>query len=531
MKSMDLLETTGSIRDKYILEAHSQTAVPKKRIPSKRLFLMAAIIALMLLLVGCVAVILGLRDMYLGEYTYDAGFEETGVSNSISLQGYVGSPGYQAAKEWQDYLAVYDSDGTLLKEADQTGYESPIEYMAYLCYTSEMEAKIDEICGKYGLQLLGPTNLTDNPMRMFTDLGIDNIIADGTVALVDFDGGAYYYQDGTFQLPGITTLTWKGNPWPHPVRYTYRCVMKTAFDGVALNVGDLNQYDEWTYTVKDGTEVLLALSEEKALIIADLPNHFVTVNILKPNDGSSASMDRSALEAIADTFRFDYTPRRPDADTLAESEWFTQATEPEEITVPDNTVDAPVNNGSWEEVKTKFAAILSGEDVFFNRDQAEGMTIKQYCDSFGAVSEVDVSITKYATADLDADGVPELLLWITINETNDYGVLVLQYDRGVTGYEFAYRQMADIKTDGTFHYSCGASNHGVARLKFADSGWEYVIIGGLEEVDSVTSFFWNGEIVSEDVFWVCFEAQSEKENVEWHPYPADSYELSFAGLD
>ena len=74
MKSMDLLETIGSIRDKYILEAHSQAVATKKRIPSKRLFLIAAIVALMLLLVGCVAYILGLKDMYVGEYTHDAGF-------------------------------------------------------------------------------------------------------------------------------------------------------------------------------------------------------------------------------------------------------------------------------------------------------------------------------------------------------------------------------------------------------------------------------------------------------------------------
>ena len=67
MKSMDLLETIGSIRDKYILEAHSQNIVQKKRIPSRRLFLIAAIIALMLLLVGCVAYILGLKDMYVGK--------------------------------------------------------------------------------------------------------------------------------------------------------------------------------------------------------------------------------------------------------------------------------------------------------------------------------------------------------------------------------------------------------------------------------------------------------------------------------
>lgn len=520
MKSMDLLETIGSIRDKYVLEAHSQTAAPKRRPPSRRLFLIAAIIALMLVLVGCVAYILGLKDMYLGEYTYDAGFDETGVSTSISLQGYVGTPNYQAAKEWQDYLSTCDpNDPDIIP-----GYESPMEYMSYLCYTPEMEAKIDEICDKYGLQLLGPTYLADEPMRMFTDLGINNIIADGTVALVDFDGGAYYYRDGTFQLPGVTQLTWEGNPWSHPVRYTYRCVMKSAFDGVALNVGDLGQYDEWTHCVKDGTEVLLALSEEKALIIADLPTHFVTVNILKPNDGSPGMMNRNALEAIADTFRFDYMPQKPDPDTLVEPEWFTEATEPENVTIPpENTVTVPINYGSWEEAKSKFESILSGEDGFLDRDLAEGVTIEEYCKSFGAASEVNVSITKYTTADVDADGIPELLLWITINDINDYGVLVLRYDRDVTGYTFAYRQMADIKTDGTFHYSGGASNHGTARLKFGDFGWEYVIIGGVEETDSVTSFYWNGEPVAEDVFWVCFEAQSQKENAEWHPYPSNSY--------
>lgn len=522
MKSMDILETIGSIRDKYILEAHSQTAAPKKRIPSKRLFLIAAIIALMLLLVGCVAYILGLKDMYVGEYTYDAGFGETGVSNSISLQGFVGTPNYQAAKEWNDYLSNCDpGDSDVIP-----GYESPMEYMAYLCYTPDMEAKIDEICDKHGLQVLGPTYLTDNPMRMFTDLGINNIIADGTVALVDFDGGAYYYRDGTFQLPGITTLTWEGNPWPYPVIYDYRCVMKTAFDGVCLNVGDLNQYDEWTYTVKDGTEVLLALSEEKALIIADLPTHFVTVNILKPNDGLPASMDRRALEAISDTFRFNYTPRKPDTDTLTEPEWFTQATEPEGVTAaPDRADDIPVNTGSREEAKTKFEAILSGEDGFLNRDQAEGMTIIQYCESVGAMVEADFRITQYALLDLDHDGTPELILWENINGVDDCGFLVIRYDGngGAVGYGFSYRQLIDLKYDGTFGYSGGVGNTGVARLRFTDSGWEYVILGAVEETDSVTTFSWNDELVSEDVFWECFEAQNEKENAKWHPYPADHY--------
>ena len=108
MKSMDLLETIGSIRDKYVLEAHSQFAAPKKRIPSKRLLLVAAIITLMLLLVGCAVVLLGLWDLRLGEYPIDAGFGETQTGEFISLSGFVGSKEYLANKEWIDFEKQYD---------------------------------------------------------------------------------------------------------------------------------------------------------------------------------------------------------------------------------------------------------------------------------------------------------------------------------------------------------------------------------------------------------------------------------------
>lgn len=126
MKSMDLLEVIGSIRDKYILEAHSHNAVQKKRIPSKRLFLIAAIIALMLLLVGCVAVMLGLNELEIGSFTYEAENGETKSGDFISLQGYIDSDNYKAAQEWNQYLAQYDPDGTLLKESEEIGFIPPM---------------------------------------------------------------------------------------------------------------------------------------------------------------------------------------------------------------------------------------------------------------------------------------------------------------------------------------------------------------------------------------------------------------------
>ena len=53
MTSMELLEILGSVRDKYVLDAHSDPAVPVKRFSLKRTLMIAAVIGLTLLLVGC----------------------------------------------------------------------------------------------------------------------------------------------------------------------------------------------------------------------------------------------------------------------------------------------------------------------------------------------------------------------------------------------------------------------------------------------------------------------------------------------
>ena len=53
MTSMELFELLGSVRDSYVLEAHGSEAVPAGRISLRKILLVAAIIALSLLLVGC----------------------------------------------------------------------------------------------------------------------------------------------------------------------------------------------------------------------------------------------------------------------------------------------------------------------------------------------------------------------------------------------------------------------------------------------------------------------------------------------
>ena len=107
MNSNDLFDIIGETPERYVLDAANASAkvIPMRKRSTKRMWLIAAIIALILCLVGCaVAYVLSLGNMILGtEFIED----RTGVTEprtQLSLQGFVGSNSYQAAKEWFDFL-------------------------------------------------------------------------------------------------------------------------------------------------------------------------------------------------------------------------------------------------------------------------------------------------------------------------------------------------------------------------------------------------------------------------------------------
>ncbi len=441
MNSLQLLEAMGTIHDRYIAEAHRATPAKQTRFATSKLLLIAAVIAAMLVLAGCAAVLMGLADLSIGRKKVDVGFQQTEHREFLSLQGYSGSKSYQAAKEWQKFLDSYDQDGTLMAQADRLHYAGPVEYMAYLCYTQEMQDKIDDICRKYDLTILGPlyTAKYANAM-LWENLGIEAFCTDGS-ASTELQSG-YCYRDGSFSLSGTASLRQKKNLWPHAVNFQYNCNQKSSFHSLFLAVEELDAFQQWEYTSQDGTTLLLALSSEKALILADTSGHFITVNILNPSvelDGRVQRMDRSALEAVADSFLFSYTPAWQDSDNLEKPQWVLSAL-PEE-----NPLD-----------------VLE----FYSADHEKTMTIQEYRSLFGN-GEVVLDIPKYAKVDLDGDGTEETLLWLRVNQITDYGVLVLhQEGETLRGDSFAYRQMFEIKEDGTF-WSSGETD-GPSRLQFEE---------------------------------------------------------------
>ena len=230
--------------------------------------------------------------------------QQTQTVDVISLVGYGSTPEAKAAAEWWVFLESYDDGGALEQIGNApTGFEK--DYGLYLVYTQEMADKLDEITAKYELKL-------------HTDMLI--VSKDELCGQVGGDfcgdnrfGVAYLYEDGTFGFDGSIELEDHGF-----LDYQFLRAVRGSFTDTRLNIGNVNDYTEWTYTTHDGTPVTLALSGYKALVIVDLPNSFVTINVLAGTDTPTSAVFSNGplmakdLERFADSFDFSVlTPALP----------------------------------------------------------------------------------------------------------------------------------------------------------------------------------------------------------------------------
>ena len=210
----------------------------------------------------------------------------------ISLQGYADSPEFQATGEWLEFEDGYDRDFSIVtafdEEVKRTGVD-PFEekYGAYLIYSQEMADKVDEITAKYNLQLHKSLSDCD------TDIVREKF---GNVFSEEVFGAGYMYDDGTFQLDG----TYKN------IEFQIRRCMRGYFDTVYLNVGNIDNYEQWTYVTKDGYTVYLGIrSDGHAVISIDLEDSFVSMSIMPwDSDLNQVIHTREELEDLVDQIDF-----------------------------------------------------------------------------------------------------------------------------------------------------------------------------------------------------------------------------------
>lgn len=159
MNGKDLLTELGNIHEKYYMEAENDTLPASPRL--RRPLLLAVLIALMLLLVGCgIVYMLKMQNLKLGEtqvteQRWDQEqhtiVEQTLSRQTLTLSGLKGTPSYQAAQEWYEFEQTYDPDHQIFFSIKDNPTESRRNMISTIpiprkWWTRLMKSAINTIC-------------------------------------------------------------------------------------------------------------------------------------------------------------------------------------------------------------------------------------------------------------------------------------------------------------------------------------------------------------------------------------------------
>ena len=324
MTNYDLLNLIGEAREEYVFDAiKTKTGVlqQKKRLTLNRIGLIAAIIALLLLLVGCVAVYLRLQDMSIGKETYAESYNNQGLAieptegirDIVTWGGHSGDPIQLALKEWYEFLETYDTNGVLKEQfLESETIDFPERYYdTYQCYTKEMADKLEEIAGKYNLKLLDNRLIVQRYQEdlFWESTGLTSILTpDANVEIEHLAGVIYAPSNFNLDLD----LKLKNEEIGLYGEYCY--FSKDYLHNGGWSKIDLSKVSQWSYTTVSGTPVLLALSNKgSAYILAEQDQATILIEI----DGNLSISDypqpediitKEQLEQIADAFDYTIAP-------------------------------------------------------------------------------------------------------------------------------------------------------------------------------------------------------------------------------
>ena len=307
----------------------------KTRRPIRRSLLIAALIALLLLLVGCAAVYVlkmehvkissgtDQRDYSLvdGVYVKDP---HTVSTTTLSMAGLKGSNAYKACADFYAYETELRTNASA--SGDWAGYDDAIN------------AKAQELAEQYGLKPEGQP-LTFRATRNLCDaLGVERFVRDSQDVSIDISQGFCRDSGNFFVLLSFAFPEDQG----YEVTYTSGALYWNRQDTFSREYFTLEDRGDWVernYTTSAGNTVLILTSpsQERGYIICDRGDALMTVwldvnpELLSEDAGVVSAeyqhMTEKQLNMVADALDFAIQPNVPtQADVDA------QAAPPQEAT-------------------------------------------------------------------------------------------------------------------------------------------------------------------------------------------------------
>jgi len=328
MKAKRILNVLTLVDSRYIEELYAEEASPKRR-SVKRIWLIAAIVAVMLVLVGCAVVyMLQMQDMKLGDETlyYDV-FDDEGFAGRepvemevLTFAGVKGSPSYQAAKEWFDFLKTYDPESEIYLSVYKNLPDFPEEYSSYNLYTQDMKDALDSILQKYSLKPVGSLLEFNSVENVCAALEIEKFTMDANGVQTNITGG-YPFDNGNFMLNVDIKLPDDTASQVCRTQGQIDWYRKDCLSQDHIYLEDIEQWKEWNYQTTAGNDVLIIRSDSdwRAWIICEREEAMLVLRLesridLGYNEDCSKhwgylEMTDKQLEMVADTIDFGIQPR------------------------------------------------------------------------------------------------------------------------------------------------------------------------------------------------------------------------------
>ena len=337
MNGQEIFLGLSYISRKYIEEAETETvsggAGKAHRI--RRPFLLAAVIALLLLLVGCAAVYVlkmehvkissgtDQRDYSLvdGVYVKDPHTVDT---TTLSMAGLKGSNAYKACADFYAYETELRASASA--SGDWTGYDDAIN------------AKAQELAEQYGLKPEGQPLTFRTTRNLCNALGVERFVRNSQDVSIDVDQGFCRDSGNFFVLLRFAFPEDQG----YEVTYTSGALYWNRQDTFSREYFTLEDRGDWVernYTTSAGNTVLILTSpsQERGYIICDRGDALMTVwldvnpELLSEDAGVVSAeyqhMTEKQLDMVADALDFAIQPKVPtQADVDA------QAAPPQEAT-------------------------------------------------------------------------------------------------------------------------------------------------------------------------------------------------------
>lgn len=336
MNSKDLIQSLNGIGEDLVNEAeygsfrvYNRVETPARRRFSRPL-LIAALIGLMVFLMGCAIYVLKMQDLNLGkeEVSYDA-FDpdtleylgkETYMQEVFSLAGLEGTVQYQASRAWFDFKQTYDPDLKIQGEVWGNYPEFPPEYGSYGLYSQEMKDKVDEILTKYSLKPVGAQLEFRTLRNMLSALDIEKLQTVENQVTINVAAGSCY-ENGNFSLSldfafpeaaeNELSATWGILRWNRA----------DCFSDDLFAIRDTLDWKEWNYTTRSGNDVLIirSPSDWRGWIICKRADGIMSLQVEARQDlwnnadgktwADELFLTDTQMEQLADAIDFGIQPR------------------------------------------------------------------------------------------------------------------------------------------------------------------------------------------------------------------------------